>query len=94
MLPDVAPQDAFERLKALPFANNEHDGLRLHELIQQAIATSLQATDPNRYQEYRRAAWRQLSVESRQTSLQGLWRYTSDLLYMMSNPVVREAFFK
>jgi hypothetical protein len=93
MLPDVAPQDAFERLKALPFTNNEHDGLRLHELIQQAIATSLQATDPNRYLEYRRAAWRQLSFEARQTSSQGLWRYTSDLLYMIANPVVREAFF-
>ncbi|HEV8133751.1 MAG TPA: winged helix-turn-helix domain-containing protein [Pyrinomonadaceae bacterium] len=93
MLPDVAPQDAFERLKVLPFANNEHDGLRLHELIQQAIATSLQSTDPNKYQEYRRAAWRQLSIEARQTSSHGLWRYTSDLLYMIANPVVREAFF-
>ena len=93
MLPDVAPQDAFDRLKALPFTENEHDGLRLHELIQQAIATSLQATDPNRYQEYRRAAWQQLSLEARRTGSQGLWRYTADLLYMIANPVVREAFF-
>lgn len=93
MLPDLAPQDAFERLRALPFVENEHDGLRLHELVQQAIATSLQATDPNRYQEYRRSAWQQLSAEVRRTGSRSLWRYTADLLYMIANPIVREAFF-
>jgi len=93
MLPDAAPQDAFERLQALPFVESEHDGLRLHDLVQQAIATSLRAVDPSKYQEYRRAAWRQLSTESRRTGLPGLWRYTADLLYIIENPVVREAFF-
>jgi hypothetical protein len=72
---------------------HEHDGLRLHDLVQQAIANSPQASDPNRYQEYRRAAWQQLSVEARRTGTPGLWRYTADLLYMIANPVVREAFF-
>jgi hypothetical protein len=93
MLPDAAPQDAFERLQALPFVEHEHDGLRLHDLVQQAIATSLRAIDPNRYQEYRRSAWQQLSAEARRTGSPGLWRYTADLLYMIENPVVREAFF-
>ena len=93
MLPEVAPQDAFERLKALPFVEPEHDGLRLHELVQQTIAASLQATDPNRYHEYRRTAWQQLSVEAARTAPLSLWRYTADLLYMISNPTVREAFF-
>ncbi|HVG17694.1 MAG TPA: winged helix-turn-helix domain-containing protein [Blastocatellia bacterium] len=93
MLPDAAPQDAFERLQALPFVESEHDGLRLHELVQQAIATSLKAVDPSKYQDYRRSAWRQLSTESRRTGLRDLWRYTADLLYIIENPVVREAFF-
>ena len=93
MLPDVAPQDAFERLKSLPFVEAEHDGLRLHELVQQTIATSLQAKDPNRYQEYRRSAWQQLSAEAGRTAPLSLWRYTADLLYMIANPTVREAFF-
>jgi len=93
MLPDVAPQDAFERLRTLPFVEHEHDGLRLHDLVQQSIATSLRGIDPNRYQEYRRSAWQQLSAEARRTGSPGLWRYTADLLYMIENPVVREAFF-
>ena len=93
MLPDAAPQDVFERLRALPFVDNEHDGLRLHDLVQQAIATSLRASDPQRYQEYRRLAWQQLSIEARGIRSPGLWRYTADLLYMIENPVVREAFF-
>src|SRR5215471_8006652 len=93
MLPDVAPQDAFERLRSLPFVKSERDGLRLHELVHQAVGSTLRATDPNKYQEYRRAAWRQLSTEARRTGLQELWRYTADLLYLIENPVVREAFF-
>src|SRR5215471_13879861 len=93
MLPDVAPQDAFERLRSLPFVKSERDGLRLHELVHQAVGSTLRATDPNKYQEYRRAAWRQLSTEARRTGLQELWRYTADLLYLVENPVVREAFF-
>ena len=93
MLPDAAPQDAFERLRSLPFVKSERDGLRLHDLVHQAVGSSLRAVDPNRYQEYRRAAWRQLSTEARRTSLQELWRYTADLLYLIENPVVREAFF-
>lgn len=93
MLPDAAPQDAFDRLQALPFVRSERDGLQLHDLVQQSIGSSLRAVDPNRYQEYRRSAWRQLSTESRRTGLQELWRYTADLLYLIENPVVREAFF-
>jgi hypothetical protein len=93
MLPEAAPQDVFARLQTLPFVENEQDGLRLHDLVQHSIASSLQATDPNRYQEYRRAAWQQLSAEARRTGQPGLWRYTADLLYMIANPVVREAFF-
>jgi len=93
MLPEIAPLDGFERLKSLPFVEAEHDGLRLHELVQQTIASSLLATDPNRYQEYRRAAWQQLSLETSRSAPVSLWRYTADLLYMIANPTVREAFF-
>ena len=93
MLPDAAPQDAFDRLKALPFVEPEHDGLRLHDLVQQSIAGSLRAVDPNRYQDYRQAAWQQLNLETRRTGAPGLWRYTADLLYMIENPIVRESFF-
>ena len=93
MLPDAAPQDVFERLRTLPFVENEQDGLRLHDLVQQSIANSLRAADPSRYHEYRRSAWQQLSAEARRATSPGLWRYTADLLYMIENPTVREGFF-
>lgn len=93
MLPETAPQDAFERLRALPFVEDERDGLHLHDLVRQAIAASLQAADPSRYQSYRYAAWRQLSTEMGKAGQPQFWRYTADLLFLIENPAVREAFF-
>jgi hypothetical protein len=93
MLPDVAPQDTLERLRLLPFVESEVDGLMLHDAVHEAIATSLRAADPSMYQNYRRAAWRQLRREVRSAGPSELWRYTADILYIVENPWVREAFF-
>ncbi len=93
MLPAAAPQDAFERLRALPFVESRGDGLHVHDAVRQAIAARLEAADPCAYHGYRRAAWRQLRAELRGAGMPSLWRYTADLLYLIENPVVREAFF-
>ncbi|UCB42396.1 MAG: winged helix-turn-helix domain-containing protein [Dehalococcoidales bacterium] len=93
MLPDVAPQDILERLRLLPFVESEIDGLMLHDAVHEAIAASLRASDPSTYQNYRRAAWRQLRSEVRSAGPSELWRYTADILYIVENPWVREAFF-
>jgi DNA-binding winged helix-turn-helix (wHTH) protein len=93
MLPHAAPVDAFERLLALPFVGTHRDGLRVHDAVQQAIAATLRAADPDRYSRYRRSAWRQLQTESHTAGGPDLWRYTADLLYLVENPVIREAFF-
>jgi hypothetical protein len=93
MLPDAAPQDAFERLRAFPFVESGRDGLIIHDAIRQAIASSLKAEDPNRYRLFRQAAWKQLRQEMRVACKSELWRYTADLLYLIENPIVREAFF-
>lgn len=93
MLPHLAPQDAYERLRALPFVQSGRDGLIVHDLVQEAVAAALRAADPSRRQAYRTAAWRQLSADARAASRADLWRYTLDLLYMIENPVIRESFF-
>ena len=93
MLPAAAPQDAFERLRALPFVEAGRDGLVLHEAVRQAGAAALRAADPGRYREYRRAAWRELRSEVASAGTPELWRYTADALYLIENPTVREAFF-
>ena len=64
----------------------------MHDAVQQAIAATMRATDPNRYSQYRRAAWQQLLSESRRVGSPDLWRYTADLLYLVENPSVREAY--
>lgn len=93
MLPEAAPQDAFERLQPLPFVETSRDGLVLHEAVRQASAAALRAADPGRYRQYKRAAWRELRAEGSAAGAPELWRFTADTLYLIENPVVREAFF-
>lgn len=93
LLPDLEPRDALERLRALPFVETRQDGLGLHDAVQASVAGYLRATDPARHRRYRRAAWRQLREEVREAPAGELWRYTADMLYLIENPVVREAFF-
>src|SRR5262249_23611110 len=93
MLPDVVAQDVYERLRAIPLIGTSRHGIQIHESLQEAIATGLKSDDPSRYSQYRRAAWRQLRKELRTAPPADLWRYTADMLYMLENPVIREAFF-
>lgn len=93
LLPDASPQDAQERLRTLPFVQPERDGLHIHDAVREAIAARLRADDPQRHRAYRRSAYRHFMAELRGTPVSDLWRYTADLLYVLDNPVVREAFF-
>ena len=93
ILADTPPQDAFSRLRSLPFVNIDLDGLHIHDSVKQVMATALRATDPTRYRGYRQAAWSQLRTELASAPSTDLWRYTADMLYLLENPVIREAFF-
>jgi hypothetical protein len=93
MLPDAAPQDAFDRLMTLPFVELGDDGLVLHDTVREAVAAHLRSSDPDRSRRYRAGAWRQLRDEAANASSHEMWRYTADLLYLLENPAVREAFF-
>lgn len=93
VLPDEDPETQLARLRDLPFVEVRHDGLSLHEAVQGALGSLLESTDPARYREYRRRAWRALRDEVREVGPEDLWRYTADMLYLIENPVLREAFF-
>lgn len=93
MLPDRAPQEAYERLRALPFVQLGHDGLVVHDTIRETVARALRGSDPGAYRRYRGAAWRKLQHELPDVAPAELWRYTADMLYLIENPNVREAFF-
>lgn len=93
MVPDAAPDDSLERLRRLPFVETMHDGLVLHDSVQQAIAAILRSTDPERYRRLKAAAWWQLRREVAGVGRADLWRYTADMLFLCENPVPRNAFF-
>jgi hypothetical protein len=85
--------DTMLRLLEAPFVDAGRDGLVVHEAVREAVAEFLHGTNPIRYRRYQRAAWRELRAEMRDASSSELWRYTADMLYLIDNPVVREAFF-
>jgi AAA ATPase domain len=93
MLEEEDGADALRRLLELSVVDASRDGLVVHEAVRDAIAAFLQGTNPTRYRTYRRAAWRQLRAEAREAAATELWRYTADMLYLIDNPVLREAFF-
>jgi hypothetical protein len=93
MLPGVDGDDAVDRLLGQPFVEACRDGLVVHEAVKTAIADFLRGANPLRYLDYRRAAWRELRTEAKEAPPHELWRYTADMLYLIDNPIVREAFF-
>jgi len=93
LLPDLPPREVYDRLCNLPFVDPADDGLLIHDAVRDAIAHSLRARDPSTFHDYKKAAWQQLLEEARAAGRAELWRYTADMLYLIENPVVREAFF-
>jgi hypothetical protein len=92
MLGDDA-DDALDTLSRLAFVEATSEGLRLHDAVQGAIVARLRALDPERFRRYRAAAWHHVQTETRGVGRHELARSTADLLFLIDNPVVREAMF-
>lgn len=88
-----AGEAAFDRLSLLPFVEATNEGLMLHDAVQAAVVERLRAVDPDRFRAYRTAAWHHLQSASRGLGRRELARSTADLLFLIDNPVVREAMF-
>ncbi len=93
MLDTDDPDPLIERLRALPFVTAARDGLVIHETVREAVAKTLYAIDPQRYRKLRRAAWDRLRTEVETVGRVQLWRYMADILYLVEQPSIREAFF-
>jgi Transcriptional regulatory protein, C terminal len=70
-----------------------HDGLALHEAVRHAVVASIKSANPLRLRLYRLAAWRNLRAQIGQAPPADLWRNTADTIYLLENPIIREAFF-
>jgi hypothetical protein len=93
MVPDMFDDTRFDTLQNLPFVDVASDGLVVHETVRSAVAASLRALDPRRYQELRGRAWTCLRRELEGAGKQQLWRYMADALYLVDRPGIRDAFF-
>jgi hypothetical protein len=93
MLPEDDAARLFAALRVLPFVELGAEGLVVHDTVRAATSALLQASDPARHRAHRRAAWTRLRAELRTAGRADLWRYTADMLYLVENPIVRNAFF-
>jgi len=85
--------DIFDKLQELPFVNATDEGLILHDLVRETISNNLSSRDPERYKLYRGRAWHYFDTESHRTEASNLWQCTADLIYLIENPAIKEAFF-
>ena len=92
MLPGEDPAELFGALRALPFVELGTDGLSIHDTVRVARPRCCRpptrpATAPTGGLPGPAFAWR---WDRRAADL---WRYTADMLYLVENPIVRDAFF-
>jgi hypothetical protein len=93
LVPGEPPQEAFARLAALPFAELGREGLVIHDTVREAVLALLRSTDPVRHRAYRAAAWRQIRSELAGGAGAARWASVADMLALVEEPLVREAFF-
>jgi hypothetical protein len=93
MLPDLPAEDALARLRALPFVRPTAHGLVVDDAVRAALDGALAATDPRLRADHRRAAAGAVAQQARVAPRAELWRSTADVLYLLENPDLREAFF-
>ncbi len=93
LLPDEPPQAAFARLAALPFVELGREGLVVHDTVREAVAALVRATDPVRHRADRTAAWRQIRRELEGAAGAARWASLADMIHLVEEPLVREAFF-
>lgn len=83
----------YNKLAQLNFIEHHPDGLSLHDVLKHALATTLKARSPQKFSEYRNKASRVLRREMKTADSSNLWRYTADIIYLVDNSVIRDAFF-
>ena len=93
LCPEAPPEMLYDRLVALHFVELRSDGLALHEAIRDIIRAALKAADAPQLRRHQRIAWKLLRSELRSMPPGELWRWTADAIYLIENPVIREAFF-
>ncbi|MEJ8279676.1 LuxR family transcriptional regulator [Pseudonocardia spirodelae] len=92
LLGDDRARPAYDALRTLPFAETVPDGLLLHDVVRDTVGRELAVRDPDTRRGYRQRAVRYYA-DRPEPAAGGLWRHTADLMFLIENPVVRDACF-
>ncbi len=93
LLPGANADELYDQLAGIEFFESRRDGLALPDPVRRVVADRLRAADHERYRGYQKAAWRLLRQQLKDSARADLWRCTADIIYLIENPVIREAFF-
>jgi len=87
------PLSLLEAVEALPFAKRDAEGIYIAEPVRRAIVDWMSGVEPERYQLWRKTAADWIVSRLRAAGRSGRWRYMADLLHLLEQPALRNAFF-
>src|SRR5215468_6473901 len=87
------PLSLLEAVEALPFASRDAEGIYIAEPVRRAIVDWMSGVEPERYQSWRKIAADWIVSHLRAAGRSGRWRHMADLLHLLEQPALRNAFF-
>jgi hypothetical protein len=87
------PLSLLEAVEALPFATRDAEGIYIAEPVRRAIVDWMSGVEPERYQLWRKTAADWIVSRVRAAGRSGRWRHMADLLHLLEQPALRNAFF-
>jgi hypothetical protein len=87
------PLSLLEAVEALPFATRDAEGIYIAEPVRRAVVDWMSGVEAERYQLWRKTAADWIVRRLRAAGRAGRWRYMADLLHLLEQPALRNAFF-
>ena len=87
------PLSLLDSVEALPFATRDAEGIYIAEPVRRAIVDWMSGVEPERYQLWRKIAAGWIVSHLRAAGRAGRWRHMADLLHLLEQPALRNAFF-
>ena len=87
------PLSLLEAVEGLPFAKRDAEGIYIAEPVRRAIIDWMSGVEAERYQLWRNTAVDWIVSRLRAAGRSGRWRYMADLLHLLEQPALRNAFF-
>ena len=87
------PLSLLEAVEALPFAKRDAEGIYIAEPVRRAIVDWMSGVEPECYQLWRKTAADWIVSHLRAAGRSGRWRHMADLLHLLEQPALRNAFF-